>query len=167
MHGIKTCSADKGFDSKDNVNDAYRDYGVAMIVPVRDVPESLERLLPEDREVALEPGGNVVFDRCSGEVACYESLEGGQRQERRTMSYAGFEVERQAHKFRCPLAELASSQCSAFNTCSAGSCGKQGRQVRVPMAMDIRRLAPIYPLSKQWKRRYNGRTAVERVNFYV
>ena len=35
------------------------------------------------------------------------------------------------------------------------------------MAMDIRRLAPIYPLSKQWKRRYNGRTAGERVNSYL
>lgn len=165
---METCSADKGFDSKDNVNDAYRDYGVAMIVPVRDVPESLERLAPEDRESALEPGGNVVFDRYSGEVACYESLEGGEKkQERRIMDYAGFEAERQAHKFRCPLAEMASSRCSAFNSCSAGSCGKQGRQVRVPMAMDIRRLAPIYPLSKQWKRRYNGRSAVERVNSYL
>jgi hypothetical protein len=165
---MQTCSADKGFDSKDNVNEAYRDYRVTMIIPVRDVQESLEQLSPEDREMALEPGGNVVFDRYSGEVACYETLQGGEKkQERRTMGYAGFEADRQVHKFRCPLAALASSQCSAFNTCSAGPCGKQGRQVRVPMAMDIRRLAPIYPRSKQWKRRYNGRSAVERVNSYL
>ena len=165
---METCAADKGFDSKDNVNNAYRDHGVAMIVPVRDVPENLERLAPEDREVALEPGGNVVFDRYSGEVACYESLESGEKkQERRTMDYAGFEADRETHKFRCPLGGAASSQCSAFKTCSAGPCGTQGRQVRVPMSIDIRRFAPIYPRSKQWKRRYNGRSAVERVNSYL
>lgn len=165
---METCAADKGFDSEENIKNAYRDHGVAMIVPVRDVPENLERLPPEDREEPLEPGGNVVFDRYSGEVACYESLPSGEKkQERRSMDYGGFEADRETHKFRCPLGEAASSQCSAFNTCSAGPCGKQGRQVRVPMSTDLRRFAPIYPRSKQWKRLYNGRSAVERVNSYL
>lgn len=165
---VETCAADKGFDSEENVKTAYREHGVTMIVPVRDVPADLEKLPPEDREQQIEPGGNVVFDRYSGEVACYEALRGGEKkQERRTMQYAGFEAPRESHKFRCPLGGAASSQCSAFNTCSAGPCGKQGRQVRVPMSTDLRRFAPIYPRSKQWKRRYNGRSAVERVNSYV
>ncbi len=35
------------------------------------------------------------------------------------------------------------------------------------METDIRRFAPIYPRSKKWKRLYNGRSAVERVNSYL
>jgi hypothetical protein len=163
---IETCAADKGFDSTDNVVNAYRDHGVRLIVPVRDVPANLEQLSPQDRETALKPGGNVVIDRYSGEVACYEAVRDGHH-ERRAMAYAGFEADRRSHKFRCPLGEQAATRCSAFQSCSAGRSGKHGRQVRVPMAIDSRRLAPIYPRSKQWKRRYNGRSAVERVNSYL
>jgi hypothetical protein len=163
---MKTCAEDKGFDSAENVREAYRDLRVAVIVPVRDVPEELERLPAEDREVALEPGGNVVRDIYTGEVACYERTNGGQSI-RREMKYAGFEKGRETHKFRCPLGASARSSCSAFGTCSAGGCGNQGRQVRVDMETDIRRFAPIYPRSKKWKRLYNGRTAVERVNSYL
>ena len=163
---MKTCAEDKGFDSTENVREAYRDLGVALIVPVRDVPEELEKLPAEDREVALEPGGNVVRDIYTGEVACYERTNGG-KSIRREMKYAGFENGRETHKFRCPLGASARSSCSAFGTCSAGGCGNQGRQVRVEMETDIRRFAPIYPRSKKWKRLYNGRTAVERVNSYL
>ncbi len=163
---MKTCAEDKGFDSTENVREAYRDLGVALIVPVRDVPEELEKLPAEDREVALEPGGNVVRDIYTGEVACYERTNGG-KSIRREMKYAGFEKDRETHKFRCPLGAAAPSSCSAFGTCSAGGCGNQGRQVRVEMETDIRRFAPIYPRSKKWKRLYNGRTAVERVNSYL
>jgi hypothetical protein len=163
---METCAEDKGFDSNENVNTAYRDLGVSLIVPVRDVPENLESLPPEDREVALDSGSNLVRDKYSGEVACYERPAGGQVI-RREMKYAGFEDVREAHKFRCPLGAAASTNCSAFSSCSAGPCGKQGRQVRVPLSTDIRRFAPVYPRSKQWKRLYNGRTAVERVNSYL
>jgi hypothetical protein len=162
---MESCAEDKGFDSADNVQDAY-DLGVALIVPVRDVPEKLEEQPREDREVALEPGGNVVRDIYTGEIACYESTKSVEPI-RREMSYAGFEKGRDAHKFRCPLGAAAGASCSFFETCSAGPCGKQGRQVRVQMETDIRRFAPIYPRSKKWQRLYNGRTAVERVNSYV
>ena len=35
------------------------------------------------------------------------------------------------------------------------------------MELDPRRFAPVYPRSKRWKRLYNGRSAVERVNAYL
>jgi hypothetical protein len=35
------------------------------------------------------------------------------------------------------------------------------------METDIRRFAPVYPRSKKWKRHYNGRSSVERVNSYL
>lgn len=163
---METCAEDKGFDSTKNVERAYRDLGVALIVPARDVPEELEALPPEDREVALETGGNVVRDVYTGEVACYERTTGGEAT-RREMKYAGFEKDREMHKFRCPLGAAAATKCSSFATCSAGPCGKQGRQVRVRMDADIRRFAPIYPRSKKWKRLYNGRSAAERANSYL
>jgi len=163
---LQTCAEDKGFDSTENVREAYRDLGVALIVPTRDVPEDLAELPAQDREVPLEPGGNVVRDVYTGEVACYETKGEGEPT-RRELKYAGFEKDREAHKFRCPLGAAAASTCSAYGKCSAGSCGKQGRQVRVPLETDIRRFAPVYPRSKQWKRLYNGRSAVERVNSYL
>jgi hypothetical protein len=163
---METCAEDKGFDSTENVREAYRDLGVALIVPVRDVPEELDKVPAEDREVALEPGGNVVRDIYTGEVACYERTSGGEPV-RREMKYAGFEKDRETHKFRCPLGGAAGTTCSAFSTCSAGGCGNQGRQVRVEMETDIRRFAPVYPRSKKWKGLYKGRTAAERVNSYV
>ncbi len=163
---METCAMDKGFDSTENVRDAFRDLGVSVIVPVRDVPEKLEEQPREDREVALEPGGNVVRDIYTGEVACYERTKSAEPI-RREMSYAGFEKDRETHKFRCPLGAEAGASCSSFGTCSAGPCGKQGRQVRVEMDTDVRRFAPIYPRSKKWQRLYNGRSSVERVNSYL
>ena len=162
---LESLSMDKGFDSTETLKEGNAQ-GVKMLIPVRDVSEDLKKQPTEDREKALKEGGNIVWDIYSGEVACYAGSEGGEVI-RRTMKYAGFEEERESHKFRCPLGGLAAGSCSAFGTCSAGDCGKLGKQVRVPMKTDLRRFAPVYPLSKQWKRKYNGRTAVERVNSYL
>lgn len=161
---VKTLAMDKGFDSEENVREAFR-RGVAAIVPVRDVPENLDSLPKEDREAPISPGGNLYYDRYSGEVVCYDASSPGEPV-RREMSYAGFESDRETHKFRCPLGSACQS-CGSFESCAAGSSGSLGRQVRVPMGLDSRRFAPVYPRSKRWKRLYNGRSAVERVNAYL
>lgn len=160
---MEDCSMDKGFDSEENVKGAFS-RGISAIVPVRDVPKDLKELPPQDREVVVK--GNIVRDRYSGEVACYAFMEDG-KPIRREMAYAGFEKDRECHKFRCPLGAEAAGGCPGFSRCSAGSCGKQGRQVRIPMESDPRRLAPVYPRSHRWRRLYKGRTAVERINSYV
>jgi hypothetical protein len=100
---IETCAMDKGFDSAENVTGAFA-RGVAAIVPVRDVPKNLESLPPQDREEVVV--GNIVRDRYSGTVACYESSK-GDNPVRREMTHAGFEKDRECHKFRCPLARLS------------------------------------------------------------
>lgn len=164
---METVAMDKGFDSAENVREAH-ERDVAAIVPTRDVPQNLASLPREDREVVLAPGGNVVYDRYSGEAACYEApANANEEPTRRTLTYAGFEAGRDAHKFRCPLGGAAEGACRAFATCAAGSSGSQGRQVRIPMETDARRFAPVYPRSKRWKRLYNGRSAVERINSYL
>jgi hypothetical protein len=163
---METVAMDKGFDSEENVRGAL-DRGVAGIVPVRDVPENLERLPKQDREESLSPGGNIFYDRYTGEVVCYESSENQSEPTRRPMVYAGFEQDRSSHKFRCPLGAQAATECRAFQHCAAGSSGCQGRQMRVPIKIDYRRFAPVYPRSKRWRRLYNGRSAAERINSYV
>ena len=164
---IETVAMDKGFDSEENVREA-KSKGVAAIIPVREVPENLEKLPPQDREEPLSPGSNVVYDRYTGEVFCYEpSSNANEPPTRRPMIYAGFESDRETHKFRCPLGGCAASACKAFKTCAAGSSGSQGKQARIPMSTDYRRFAPVYPRSKRWKRLYNGRSAVERINSYL
>ena len=162
---METTAMDKGFDSKENVEGAY-ELDIAAIIPVRDVPENLEKLPREDREERLEPQSNIAYDRYTGEVFCY-AKGNGEEIERRTMTYAGFEAGRDTHKFRCPLGAAAQGGCKAFASCSAGSAGAQGRQVRIPMETDSRRFAPIYPKSHRWRRLYNGRSAVERINSYL
>lgn len=162
---METVAMDKGFDSEENVRGAFKRY-VAAIVPVREVPENLDRLPKEDREEPLSTGGNIVYDRYTGEVACYEARQYTDEPTRRPLSYAGYEQDRSSHKFRCPLGARAANECAAYNSCTAGPAGSQGRQVRIPLTTDWRRFAPVYPRSKRWKRLYNGRSAVERINSY-
>jgi len=162
---LKSLSMDKGFDSTDTVK-AGNARGVAMLIPVREVAKDLQGQSAADREKALKPGGNIVWDSYSGKVACYAKSKNDEVI-RREMKHAGFEQDRQCHKFRCPLGGLAAGSCSVFATCSAGNNGKLGKQVRVPMETDWRRFASVYPQSKKWERMYNGRTAVERVNSYL
>ena len=158
---------DKGFDSEEIVGGIWK-LGIAAIVPFRDVPQNLDQLPKEDREERLEPGSNIVRDRYTGEVACYDSREtSDDGPTRRTMTYAGAELDRSSHKFRCTLGARAKEECPFFESCSAGPAGQQGRQVRISFETDIRRFAPIYPQSKRWRRLYNGRSAVERMNSYA
>ena len=123
---MKTVAMDKGFDSEENVREANK-RGVHAIVPVREVPDNLEKLSKEDREEPLLPGGNVVYDRYSGEVACYESPENKKEDPtRRTMTYAGYEADRSSHKFRCPLGAYAQAACTSFESCGTSlewACG--------------------------------------------
>ena len=163
VNTVKTLAMDKGFDSTDVVTACY-DYDIKAVVPFRDVPQNLEQLPPEDREVPLEPGSNVVRDRYTGQVCCYDFSSPEPR--RQELVYAGFDASRNAHKFRCPAGALGSS-CPYFDRCSAGRNGEESRQVRIPMRTDPRRFAPIYPRSSRWKRLMRGRTAVERYNSYV
>ena len=170
----ETVAMDKGFDSEDNVRGAW-ERDIVAIVPVREVPKKLDQLPKEDREEAIEPGSNIVRDKYTGEVACYDAKPSASASEnenenvptRRTMTYAGAEIDRSSHKFRCPLGATAKDECPFFDSCKAGPAGSQGRQVRISFKTDIRRFAPIYPRSKRWKRLYNGRSAVERINSYA
>ena len=155
---IQEAAFDKAYDDEDLTGTCF-DRGIAAVIPVRDVPQKLKDQAPADREETLGAGNNITYDRYTGEVFCYDLSK--PELVRRQMSYAGFELDRKTHKFRCPAAASGFS-CGYRADCGGGCPGKLGRQVRIPMRTDPRRFAPIYPHSKRWKRAYNGRSASER-----
>ncbi|MBL7134882.1 MAG: hypothetical protein ISS78_12340 [Phycisphaerae bacterium] len=53
-------------------------------------------------------------------------------------------------------------RCPSHARCNAGKT--YGKTVRVKREIDLRRFPPIPRATKQFERRYKGRTAVERVN---
>ncbi|MBI4569653.1 MAG: hypothetical protein HY719_14765, partial [Planctomycetes bacterium] len=80
---------------------------------------------------------------------------------RRQMSYMGHEKERGTLKYRCP-ARHEGWTCPSDARCNAHR--PFGMTVRVPQEVDLRRFPAIPRATKQFERRYNGRTSVERVN---
>jgi hypothetical protein len=98
---------------------------------------------------------NVVYDY-QGTVYCH-CPESNERYE---MAFCGFEKDRKALKYRCPVAAYG-VECKGYAQCSQKT---KGKIVRIPLDADRRIFVPIARSSYKWQRIYNGRTAVERVN---
>jgi hypothetical protein len=77
------------------------------------------------------------------------------------MAYIGHEPSRGTLKYRCPACH-GGWKCPSHKRCNAGR--KYGKTIRVKREIDLRRFPPIPRATKQFERRYKGRTAVERVN---
>ncbi len=104
-----------------------------------------------------EPGDNITYDE-RGQIYCTCPVTG----ETRSMANWGFEKNREALKFRCP-AVANDFPCRGRDQCPGGD-GSYGRTVRVPLEKDRRIFTPTVRDSATWKRGYDSRTAVERVN---
>lgn len=102
--------------------------------------------------------GNVVYDE-AGTVYCYDMVSDPPVRHR--MAYIGHEPSRGTLKYRCP-AEHESWRCACGQRCNAGK--RYGMTVRVKQELDLRRFPPIPRATKLFERRYQGRTACERVN---
>lgn len=150
---IETLAYDKAADDI-KVHEFLHEEGIKPLIQNRN-------LWPEDGEQEKVIGGriplHVVHDE-AGTVYCYDTQ---QPPLRRPMSYAGHEKARGTLKYRCPAA-VEGFECSAQERCNAGK--KYGLTVRVPQEIDLRRFPAIPRATKQFERRYKGRTSVERVN---
>jgi hypothetical protein len=73
----------------------------------------------------------------------------------------GYEKDRETVKWRCP-ARHAGVPCPSAAKCNADK--DYGLVVRVKCTDDLRRHPALARSTKQFERRYKGRTAVERVN---
>ena len=83
------------------------------------------------------------------------------------MAFQGFEAERGTLKYRCPAAAYG-LDCAGREAClrDAGSkAGDYGRVVRVDLAASDRRMFTPTPWgSPSWRRGYDRRGALERIN---
>jgi Transposase DDE domain/Transposase domain (DUF772) len=152
---IGTLAYDKAADDE-KVHQRLHQEGIKPLIKQRTMwQEDPERPIPG-------PKGryplNVLHDE-AGSLYCYDQTSNPPV--RRAMAYVGYEKDRRTLKYRCP-ARHEGFTCAHDEPCNAGKA--YGLIVRVPCAIDLRRFPPIPRATRQFERRYKGRTAVERVN---
>ena len=145
---MERLAADKGYDSEENCRDLYDEHGIKPVIGICCMWRDKETKLIDARHA-----DNIVYDE-EGTVYCLcpATLE------QRPMAYGGFEKDRMALKYVCPM--------RAYGLTCQGSdqCGHAIKSERVSLEMDRRIFTPIARSSYAWEREYKKRTAVERVN---
>ncbi len=115
--------------------------------------EQTEQMLP-----GHDGNSNVVYDE-AGTLYCYDKVSDPPVKHK--MAYIGYEKGRGTLKYRCP-ARHEGWACPGDGLCNRGN--DYGKTVRVKCELDLRRFPPIPRGTKEFERRYKGRTAIERVN---
>jgi hypothetical protein len=150
---METLAYDKAADDE-KVHDLLDAHGIKPVIQNRaQWKEEPERPLPGGRYPL-----HLVHDE-SGTVFCYDTVSGPPV--RHQMSYVGYDRGRGTVKYRCP-ARHEGWDCPSEDRCNTGK--SYGLAVRIPCALDLRRFPPIPRATKEFERRYRGRTAAERVN---
>jgi len=147
---IETLAYDKAADDV-KVHEALHGHGIKPVIQVR-------QLWQGEKERVLRVGLPVVYDE-AGTVCCYDTVSDPPVQKQ--MACIGYEKGRETVKYRCP-AKHHGLPCPSLERCNEGK--EYGLVVRVKCADDRRRFPAISRSTKQFERRYKGRTAVERVN---
>jgi hypothetical protein len=137
-------TADKAYDDTDLIL-WLKDKFVKAVIDKR----SLWRT---EEEKMIEGDPRRYYDE-DGNVYCYSPETG----ERHKMIPAGYDKERDALRFKCPVSHYGAT-CSESDAC--GLC----RHIRVPLSTDERIFTQVNRVSYKWNTIYAGRTAVERVN---
>jgi hypothetical protein len=150
---IQTLAYDKACDDEDTHRLLHQEHIRPLIENRALWKEEFERPLPGKLKA-----DNLVHDE-AGTVYCYDLA--GPVPVRHKMSYIGHEAPRGTLKYRCPACHEGWS-CPSAPRCNAGR--PYGRTIRIKCELDLRRFPPIPRATKQFERRYKGRTAVERVN---
>jgi len=150
---IATLAYDKAADDE-KTHALLASHSIKPLIEIRSLWKSeQERMLP-----GHDGNSNVVHDE-AGTLHCYNKVS--DPPVRHKMSYIGIEKSRGTLKYRCP-ARHEGWTCQSDKKCNGTS--RYGKTVRVPLTIDLRRFPPIPRATKEFERRYNGRTAVERVN---
>jgi len=150
---IQTLAYDKAADSN-AVHELLARAKVKPVIQMRALwKDEYERMLPNHNGCS-----NIVYDE-AGTVYCYDRVSSPIV--RHPMSFTGYEASRGTLKYRCPAVHEG-WPCPSEAVCNAGRAF--GMTVRVKSELDLRRFPPIPRATKQFERRYKGRTAVERVN---
>ena len=146
-------SADKGYDDHKLINRLWDEHQIKPIIAIRNCWKDGDA---EDNGVRtkLVNGQENVIYTYNGEVSCMCPLSG----EVHSMTYGGFERDRETLKYRCP-ARYSGITCKGMEQCPLA-----GKAVRIPLAEDRRVFTPVARSSYRWQDYYDERSAVERVN---
>ena len=146
LESCDTLEADRGYDDTKLLVKLYDNYGIKPVIDIRNMwKDGDETKLLMDIE-------NVTYN-FKGDVFCY-CLETGVIRE---MASGGFEKDRLALKKLCPV-KAYGIDCACREECSVKGA------IRIPLELDRRVFLPIDRSSCKFKRYYDKRTSVERVN---
>lgn len=147
---IETMAYDKAADDV-KVHEVLHEHQIKPVIQMR-------HLWKEEKERSLRVGLPVVYDE-AGTLFCYDTVS--DPPVKKKMACIGYEKDRETIKYRCP-AMHDGLPCPSLEKCNGEK--RYGLVVRVKCEEDLRRFPPIGRATKQFERRYKGRTAVERVN---
>lgn len=139
---------DKGYDTIGIVTQLWDNYKIKPIIDIRDLWKDGETT----RLLNLHKVNNVTYDY-RGTVFCHCPRTG----EIRKMACGGFEKERNSLKYLCPAAHYG-IECKGASSCPVRA------GMRISLAEDRRVFTPVSRSSYKWKKLYNKRSSVERVN---
>jgi len=148
------CAADKGYDSNEN-NIGLYDHNITPVIDKRTLWKDGEKTKP----LFADRADHFVYDE-NGRVYCICPATS----EQRDLFFVGFERDREALKYRCP-AVACGLTCAGRQECERqADVGSFGRVIRVPLELDRRIFTPIARPTAKWKKAYNRRSSIERVN---
>jgi hypothetical protein len=134
---------DKGYDDTALI-ETLKGNGIKAVIDKRSMWKA-----QTEKEV---PGYEDAYYDEAGNVFCYTKNKGT----RRMMTPNGYERKRDALRFKCP-AMAYGVKCMEMTECKC-------KNIRIPLLTDQRIFTQVQRETYKWKRFYNMRTAVERVN---
>ena len=146
---LKRCeyfTGDKGYDATELHKTLWYTH---IIKPIIDIRHSWK---DGEKTRAYEKHYGVVYDN-KGTVSCICP----KTKKMRDMAFKGFEKKRNCLKYVCPSKHYG-FHCEGCKDCTIP------RQIRIPLKENIRIFTPVARSSYKWKRLYNHRTALERIN---
>jgi hypothetical protein len=168
MHRCADFSADRGLDCEKTKADLWDLYQIKPLIDTREMWREEKQAADYDpkkpitRALNKDKSDTIVYTE-KGQVYCVCPVKG----EVREMTFQGFEADRDTLKYRCPAAANGFC-CQGQRQCHARgkvNPGEYGRIVRINLQGQNRRIFTPTPYgSPSWKRGYNRRTALERIN---
>jgi hypothetical protein len=161
-------AADRGLDCGKTKALLWDQYQIRPLIDTRELWRE-EKQMPDYDPTQpitrpLYPGrADTIVHTEKGTVHCLCPATGLQRD----LAFQGFEADRNTLKYRCPAAAYG-LDCQGQAQCHAAGQvkpGEYGRIVRINLTEHDRRIFTPTPYgSPSWKRGYNRRSALERIN---
>ena len=155
----KSVAADKGYDDGGDKKTIHDLYGMAPIIPPRDLEKGVHKPLDANHH-------DTIYVAPDGEVCCrIDPFQEETAKQYCAMEFRGYESDRGTLKFRCPAAAFG-VECKNKEACRSTKKDQgYGRTLRIPTEKNPRLFLPVYTKSRHFVDLYKMRTSIERL-FY-